>query len=98
MIGEGALAAGAGLMLARGRPALRPEFGSSLCIGLAGAGAGSAGSRRAPVDCGRAVAGVLFVGAVFVLRAVPLELVGALRRASVPPVGCSALSSVCGSR
>ena len=81
VIGETALAAGAGLMLGRGRPLLRPELGPGLRILLAGAiAAGLTLLASPPPLVAGALAGAVFIAAAFALRAVPVELVTAFMR------------------
>jgi O-antigen/teichoic acid export membrane protein len=81
VIGEAALAGGAGLMLARGRKLLRPDVGSVLKILLAG---GFAVAVTLLVDLeplpAAVLAAVTFTAAAFALRVVPMELVTAVMR------------------
>jgi O-antigen/teichoic acid export membrane protein len=82
VIGELVLAAATATMLARARPTLRPPLALMARILVAGA-AGAAVGLLLPVGdvVGAAVAVLVFGAAAFALRAVPLELLHALRGA-----------------
>jgi O-antigen/teichoic acid export membrane protein len=83
VVGELVLAATTATMLMRARPSLRPPFGRLARVLAAGAGGAAAGLLLPIGDvAGAAVAIVVFTAAAFALRAVPLELLHALRRGS----------------
>jgi O-antigen/teichoic acid export membrane protein len=81
VVGELVLAATTATMLARARPSLRPQLGR-FARTLAAGGAGAAAGLLLPIGAvaGAAVAVIVFAGAAFALRAVPLELLHALGR------------------
>ena len=83
VVGELVLAATTATMLVRARPSLRPPVGRLARVLAAGA-AGAAVGLALPIGdvAGAAVAVVVFASAAFALRAVPLELLHALRRGS----------------
>jgi hypothetical protein len=77
------LAATTATMLVRAKPSLRPPVGRLARVLVAGA-AGAAAGLLAPVGdvVGAALALAVFAAAAFALRAVPLEVLHALRRGS----------------
>ena len=81
LVGESALALVAGVLLVRARRDLMPGFGQVVRILLAGVVGGCAGLLfgGAVPAVAAVVAGLVFVGAAFAFRAVPMELVDALR-------------------
>ncbi len=85
VIGELVLAAGAALMLARGRPALRPDLVGGVKALIAGGLAVGITVLVAPPPLAAAtLAAIVFVAAAFAFRAVPVELLTALRRRAQP--------------
>jgi O-antigen/teichoic acid export membrane protein len=88
--GELVLAVTTATMLVRARASLRPPLGGLARV-LAAGGAGAAAGLLLPLGAvaGAAVALVVFMAAAFALRAVPLELLHALRggrgSGSAPP-------------
>jgi O-antigen/teichoic acid export membrane protein len=83
VIGELVLAATTATMLVRARPSLGPPIGRLARVLAAGAAGGAVGLALPIGDiAGAAVAVVVFAAAAFALRAVPFELLHALRRGS----------------
>ena len=82
------LAATTATMLVRARPSLRPPVGRLARVLVAG-GAGAAAGLLVPVGdvAGAALALAVFAAAAFALRAVPLEVLHALRRGSGTAAG-----------
>jgi O-antigen/teichoic acid export membrane protein len=80
VVGELVLATITAAMLVRARPALRPPIGGLARV-LAAGGAGAAAGLLLPIGdvAGAVVAVVVYAAAAFALRAVPLELLHALR-------------------
>jgi O-antigen/teichoic acid export membrane protein len=88
VVGELVLAVTTATMLARARPSLRPPVGRLARVLAAGA-AGAAAGLLAPVGdvVGAALALAVFAAAAFALRAVPLEVLHALRHRGDTPSG-----------
>ena len=86
VVGEVVLATITAAMLVRARPALRPPVGGLARV-LAAGGAGAAVGLLLPIGdvAGAVVAVVVYAAAAFALRAVPLELLHALKGASGRP-------------